>query len=1209
MRVRLSCLVVALAFLAGCQPEEYAVLISASSQDAVDTLQISAMAMGREPRLVVDDEQTVGRSVDDINGDPIRVAVILDGPTEVMVILRGHTPGGDTLVASRCYRVTGVTEDRVLLVRLNNIIDADGDGFAEMVSSVCADPDPLPTGTVCADDHPYRCGPNPFTDNVYTWDQDCCGTPLDLGCYGHGCTSLEPTACAPECGSGQVCCDGMCITAADPVAVRPGAPETQCADGIDQDCSGVDARCEDADGDGFVGCSPTSEPGTCDCDDTNAAINPGAVESDCDAAVCGDGTDQDCDGRDAQCDRDCDGYPGGDLDCNDGDDTINRGAMELCTPMGSVPVDENCNGLVDELIECAPDDLDRDGIPDCSVSGPPCDCNDCDAGINPDRIDVCGNGVDEDCSGTDATCPPGDGDGDGVVSTASGGTDCDDMNAMIFPGAPERCGDGIAQGCGMDLPCSGDTDGDGYIEAGNCGMDPAVVPWSREDCDGVDQDCDNVTDEVLNRASMSGSGVALPQGATGCVVQNPTVMGCSTEACVVDYLSNLLHCGGCRMSCNAEGGLFVADRCDDARCDCSGEPGTAACPSVEWCCPDGCRNLQIDILNCGGCGGDCNSGRPAFRPKADNCAGATCRCGAGAACADPLMCCGGTCVNPNTDMNNCNACGNVCGTRSQCIGAACQCDSPFENCDDSFSSNGCEIDPRSDLDNCGGCGVLCRRTRATAQCSGFSCSIQRCDAGFDNCDGVDNNGCETPLNTLSDCGSCGSSCSRSNASATCSTGSCRIQSCNSGWGNCDGDDNNGCEQRLTTLTHCGGCGVSCSRTNATATCATESCRIASCNGNWGNCDGTDSNGCETDLRITHDHCSACSNNCGSNSTCMSSACVCTAPYIDCSGDGAGCGTRGDTTSNCRTCGTTCSDGNGCTDDSCSFSSGCVFTNNTASCNDSNACTSGDRCSGGSCSGTAITCSDGNVCTNDSCNPATGCVFTNNTIACNDGSACTMGDQCSGGTCSGTMITCMDGNVCTNDSCNPASGCVFTNNTAACNDGDMCTMADRCSGGSCSGTAISCGDGNPCTDDSCNPGTGCVNTNNTDPCNDGNACTTSDQCSGGSCSGTAVTCSVSGASCVGGSCRCGGAGGDVCTSGECCGSSCVDTDSDPMNCGGCGNACGLNERCGSGVCCCGSGSGNCASSAGSEACTGGSGFCCPGGTSRAGQCRMDLAACS
>ena len=56
---------------------------------------------------------------------------------------------------------------------------------------------------------------------------------------------------------------------------------------------------------------------------------------------------------------------------------------------------------------------------------------------------------------------PDDGDGDGFDSVAAGGTDCDDSDASVFPGATEIAGDGIDQDCnGTDLP-DGDGDGDG----------------------------------------------------------------------------------------------------------------------------------------------------------------------------------------------------------------------------------------------------------------------------------------------------------------------------------------------------------------------------------------------------------------------------------------------------------------------------------------------------------------------------------------------------------------------------------------------------------------------------------------------------------------------------------------------------------------------------------------------------------------------------
>ena len=204
-------------------------------------------------------------------------------------------------------------------------------------------------------------------------------------------------------------------------------------------------------------------------------------------------------------------------------------------------------------------------------------------------------------------------------------------------------------------------------------------------------------------------------------------------------------------------------------------------------------------------------------------------------------------IDTATDPMNCGACGIRCSAsapecapdgagRGTCVGA-CAETTPTR------CGLAC-VDTTTDLEHCGSCGNACpARASATTTCVGGSCGFT-CASGYDDCDGDAANGCETPLNTLSDCGSCGTGCSRTNASETCSTGSCLISSCTSGYDNCDGADANGCEVRLNTLTNCGSCGTACSLANATATCSTGSCRISTCNTGFGDCNGVASDGCE-----------------------------------------------------------------------------------------------------------------------------------------------------------------------------------------------------------------------------------------------------------------------------------------------------------------------------------------------------------------------------
>src|SRR5690606_2820268 len=69
------------------------------------------------------------------------------------------------------------------------------------------------------------------------------------------------------------------------------------------------------------------------------------------------------------------------------------------------------------------------------------------------------------CSAGECQSAPVDMDGDGAVASV----DCDDMDPSIHPGAVEVCEDGIDQNCdGIDLPCGaiiGVDGGDGAIDA------------------------------------------------------------------------------------------------------------------------------------------------------------------------------------------------------------------------------------------------------------------------------------------------------------------------------------------------------------------------------------------------------------------------------------------------------------------------------------------------------------------------------------------------------------------------------------------------------------------------------------------------------------------------------------------------------------------------------------------------------------------------
>jgi hypothetical protein len=267
----------------------------------------------------------------------------------------------------------------------------------------------------------------------------------------------------------------------------PGAAE-RLADGVDQDCDGVDACPRDGDGDGHGG--PEVVPGVslqcgegpgeavdaADCDDADPTIGPSAPE------VAQDGVDQDCDGADA-CFGDADG---------DG-----FGVASPAPP--------------DEAGGCA-------GPGRASQGG---DCDDADASVAPGASEVPWNGRDDDCTGGDAR----DVDGDGVEARQVGGGDCDDLDAAIGPGRTERAD-------GRDQDCDGlvdegtddfDDDRDGITERGGDCDDTraAVSPARTERADGVDEDCDGLVDEGTVAFDDDGDGYAEAQG--DCADGDPAV--------------------------------------------------------------------------------------------------------------------------------------------------------------------------------------------------------------------------------------------------------------------------------------------------------------------------------------------------------------------------------------------------------------------------------------------------------------------------------------------------------------------------------------------------------------------------------------------------------------------------------------------------------------------------------------------------------------
>src|SRR5262249_31417046 len=150
----------------------------------------------------------------------------------------------------------------------------------------------------------------------------------------------------------------------------------------------------------------------------------------------------------------------------------------------------------------------------------------------------------------------------------------------------------------------------------------------------------------------------------------------------------------------------------------------------------------------------------------------------------------------------------------------------FADCD-GVADDGCEIDLTSDAGHCGACDSVCRNATT---CQSGACSTAVCVGGYADCNGVPDDGCEaTPASDRDNCGACGNVCSFATAPAECNDGVCGFSVCDTGYADCDGSSTNGCEVGLANdVADCGACGNACSFAHGAAVCSAGACALAAC---------------------------------------------------------------------------------------------------------------------------------------------------------------------------------------------------------------------------------------------------------------------------------------------------------------------------------------------------------------------------------------------
>jgi len=221
-----------------------------------------------------------------------------------------------------------------------------------------------------------------------------------------------------------------------------------------------------------------------------------------------DAKDNDCDGMtDEDClpDRDQDGHRPP-QDCDDNDAAVNPGAAETCNER-----DDNCNGLTDEGVLNACGTCGAVGAEACG-DGLDNDCNgevdDGCGGCQGTETKPCYRGPPEtaghgNCKYGEMACDgeywgPCTGDVTPQAEVCDGAdNDCDDETDERWAVGSNGCGF-----CAGDETCDGaDNDCDGLTDEGlrnGCGQCLPVPP--ETECDNTDNDCDGLTDEGLLNA-------------------------------------------------------------------------------------------------------------------------------------------------------------------------------------------------------------------------------------------------------------------------------------------------------------------------------------------------------------------------------------------------------------------------------------------------------------------------------------------------------------------------------------------------------------------------------------------------------------------------------------------------------------------------------------------------------------------------------------